>query len=137
MQTFLATRASENKSTSLLGWKVEIQIEDKNIPASKLSKNETKQLFQQISNQRVTGLYSNIYISYNYFNILYTHPNQFCNCCKRLAQDEISPFNRLNGDWMVAEWWHVKVDFYRFFHHSVIFQSTEWKAQWSCSHSHF
>ena len=51
------------------------------------------------------------------------------------SQDEISPFSRLNGDWMVAEWQlngDGKGGFQSHFsHHSVTYQSTEWQAHFS------
>ena len=51
------------------------------------------------------------------------------------TQDEISPFSRLNGDWMVAERRlndDGKSGFQSHFsHHSVTIQSTEWQAHFS------
>ena len=51
------------------------------------------------------------------------------------SQDEISPFSRLNGDWMVAEWrlnGDGKGEFQSTFsHHSVTLQSTEWQTHFS------
>ena len=49
------------------------------------------------------------------------------------AQDEISPFSRLNGDWMVAEWrlnGDGKGGFQlHFSHHSVTIHLTEWQLR--------
>ena len=56
-------------------------------------------------------------------------------CLGYPTQDEISPFSRLNGDWMVAEWRlndDGKGGFQSHFsHRSVTIQSTEWQAHFS------
>ena len=72
---------------------------------------------------------------YNVYHATNSYLSLFTTWQLEWTQDKISPFSRLNGDWMVAEWrlnGDGKGGFQsHFIYRSVIIRSTKWQAHFS------